>query len=517
MTESLAPHFMGETMDKLVLSRRQILASSAVAGSMALFAEGAGAAIPAPAPLPTTEPLGSQIAPGDDTVWIDGTPPPAHEGMSWGQPWPRGTRLSKSGYVLQGAGGTAEAVQTWPLAYWPDGSIKWTGHAIAANGGLSKGLTVVPGKGKLAAGLSVRESSDAVIVTVGDTVWTIGRSGEALIRSASAGGREVLQTVRLVASAQDRADDEGNGAPVVSRWTSAIDKAEVEQSGPLRAVVRVSGKHAGSEGEWLPFTARLYFHAGSASVRIVHSMVFDGDPAKRFIRGLGLEGAVPMHDAPYDRHVRIAGEDGGLLGEAVMPLTGLRRDPGKAFRTAQVAGEKVPPLDQMAATVREKLQYIPTWGDFRLRQPNADGFSIIKRTKPGCGWIDVDSAGRAPGLGYIGGASGGVAFGMHDFWQRCPVGLDITDAASDTARFAVWYHAPDAPAMDLRFYHDVMGMETYEKQNLGLDVTYEDYEPGWGDAMGIARTMEFRLWALPATPRANGWRRWPTPSPSRRA
>jgi hypothetical protein len=154
----------------------------------------------------------------------------------------------------------------------------------------------------------------------------------------------------------------------------------------------------------------------------------------------------------------------------------------------------------MGAAVRQNIEYIPAWGDFRLRQPNSDGFSIVKRTKPGCGWIDVDTAGRAPGLGYVGGPSGGVAFGMHDFWQRCPVGLDVSDAASDTARFIVWYHAPDAPAMDLRFYHDVMGMESFEAQNLGLDVTYEDYEPGWGDASGIARTTEFRIWALPATP-----------------
>jgi hypothetical protein len=54
--------------------------------------------------------------------------------------------------------------------------------------------------------------------------------------------------------------------------------------------------------------------------------------------------------------------------------------------------------------------------------------------------------------------------------------------------------------MDLRFYHGPMGMEDWFHQNQGLDATYEDYEPGWGTAQGIARTTEFRLWALPATP-----------------
>ena len=489
-------------MSKLVWSRREMLAqslaTSAVVGSMALTAGRADAA-----PVAAKEPLGSGIAPGDDVVWLDGTAPSAHEGQSWGQPWPRGTRFDKRGYVLEGAGSTREAVQTWPMAWWPDGSIKWTGHAAAANGARTGSLRVLPGTAKLAQTLFVREAGDAITVTVGQTVWTVGRSGEALIRSAKVGSAEVLQSVRLLASAQDRPDDE-DGAPTLARWTSSIESATVEQSGPIRAVVKLDGRHRGQmgngAGDWMPFSVRLYFHAGSDSVRLVHSMIFDGDPAKRFIRGLGLEGAVPMRDKLHDRHVRFAGEKGGLWGEAVRPLTGLRRDPGKAFRDAQVAGQATPPVDQMGAAVRQNIEYIPAWGDFRLRQPNSDGFSIVKRTKPGCGWIDVDTAGRAPGLGYIGGPSGGVAFGMHDFWQRCPVGLDVSDAAGDTARFTVWYHAPDAPAMDLRFYHDVMGMESFEAQNLGLDVTYEDYEPGWGDASGIARTTEFRIWALPATP-----------------
>jgi hypothetical protein len=34
-----------------------------------------------------------------------------------------------------------------------------------------------------------------------------------------------------------------------------------------------------------------------------------------------------MHDAPHDRHIRLA-TDGALFAEAVRPLTGLRRDPG---------------------------------------------------------------------------------------------------------------------------------------------------------------------------------------------
>ena len=129
-----------------------------------------------------------------------------------------------------------------------------------------------------------------------------------------------------------------------------------DKAGGQAAGARQGGEEGDGAGDWMPFSVRLYCHAGSDSVRRVHSMIFDGDPAKRFIRGLGLEGAVPMRDKLHDRHVRFAGENGGLWGEAVRSLTGLRRDPGKAFRDAQVAGQATPSLDPMGAAGRPTLE-----------------------------------------------------------------------------------------------------------------------------------------------------------------
>ena len=54
--------------------------------------------------------------------------------------------------------------------------------------------------------------------------------------------------------------------------------------------------------------------------------------------------------------------------------------------------------------------------------------------------------------------------------------------------------------MDLRFYHDGLGQDTFAEQLDGLEVTYEDYEPGFGDAHGIARTHELVLHAYASTP-----------------
>ncbi|QAY76275.1 twin-arginine translocation signal domain-containing protein [Sphingosinicella sp. BN140058] len=496
----------------MAISRRGFLVQSALAGGTLAAAPALWAAPHKARPGAASPPIDAEI------VWLDGAAPTLHEGLTWGVPWPRGTKKARARFGLRDAGGGALPMQSWTTATWPDGSIKWTAHAIPAGAGGNAPLIVGPGRpAASAAPVSAAVQGDAIVVRNGAVTWRIGTRGAQIIRSALHGTRETLRNVRLVATAQDRPESEAAESVTRSRFESAIETAAIEQDGPVRAVIRVEGRHRGANRvdstggtptasgaaaerrAWLPFSLRLYFHAGSESVRIVHSFIFDGDEQKDFLCGLGLTGDVPMADLPYDRHIRFAGSGDGIWAEAVQPLTGLRRNPGKDFTEAQVAGRKVPPVAEMAAPVREGLPYVPHWSDFTLAQANADGFTIAKRTKEGHGWIDADTGGRANGLGFVGGPAGGAAFGMGDFWQRPPVRLDIRDAATETAAFTLWYHAPDA-VMDLRFYHDGMGMTDHVAENEGLDITYEDYERGWGTPHGIARTTEFTLWALAETP-----------------
>ena len=109
-----------------------------------------------------------------------------------------------------------------------------------------------------------------------------------------------------------------------SRFTGKIHKVTVEQSGPVRAVVKLEGMHKGSQGgrEWLPFVVRLYFYAGQETVRMVHSIFYDGDESKDFIRGLGVAFSVPMREQIHNRHVRFSGEGVGLWSEPIQPMIG---------------------------------------------------------------------------------------------------------------------------------------------------------------------------------------------------
>ena len=436
--------------------------------------------------------------------WLDATAPVVFDGATWGMPWPRGKLKAQTAFALRDGAGTSLPVQSWPTAYWPDGSLKWTAHAIPADVKPASGAFELS-VGKKAATpkhvLGLVESKNFIDVDTGVIRCRLSKQGERLVETISRGGRELLRDGHLVLLAQDKVDLDDDGEVHQTRFKSLIERVTVEQHGPIRAVVKVEGKHGNAAGrQWLPFTLRLYFYAGGESVRVLHTIVFDGDESRDFIRGLGIRFATPLKDAFHDRHVRFGGEGAGLFAEAVRGLTGLRRDPGKAVRQAQLAGQATPPVAQFPPAVGNRLDLIPAFGDWTLTQADADSFSIRKRTRAGFGWLSSDVGKRASGLGFVGGPSGGVAFGIRNFWQSHPAQLDIRNAIGDMAEVTLWVWSPEAPPMDLRFYHDGMGQDTFEKQLEGLEITYEDYEPGFGTPLGVARTSELHLWFVESTP-----------------
>ena len=191
---------------------------------------------------------------------------------------------------------------------------------------------------------------------------------------------------------------------------SKITEVTVNEQASVRALVTVRGNHTVQDGgnheDWLPFVLRFYLYANSDSIRLVHSLVFDGAANEDLITGVGIRFSVPLEgEEQYDRHVRFAGVDGGLISEAVQGITGLRRDPGAVVRTAQVDGDVLPDTSTWDVRVSSRLRWIPTWGDYSLSQLSSDGFTLKKRTKAGQSWVSVGGGTRSGGLAYLGGAT----------------------------------------------------------------------------------------------------------------
>jgi hypothetical protein len=439
--------------------------------------------------------------------WLEGSAPPTGLGVSFGVPWPRGAVQKAQVFSLGAADGAALPLQSWTLATWPDGSVKWTGFATVAGPRASGPFTLSAGVAAAApaAEARVRSTEAGVEVDTGRLRCRIPNSGDNLFESLSIDGRVVAREARLVCVLQDGPDGGPADNPPRATYLGSVEKVTVEQGGPVRAVVRIEGRHRAESGtrRWLPFVVRLYFYAGQESVRVVHTIVYDGDQDRDFIRGLGLRVGVPMREEVQNRHVRFTGEASGLWAEPVQPLVGRQgryvgypeavpagSKPRDVFPD-QVEGRRVPNRDQLSQRARDLMADWAVWDSFKLVQPNADGFIVLKRTNARSSWLHAGDGRRASGLVFAGDVTGGLGVCIRNFWQSYPVSLEVGGASTSEAAITAWLWSPDAPAMDLRHY---------DTRAHGLEASYEDVQPGMSTATGIARTSELTLFASDGVP-----------------
>ena len=430
----------------------------------------------------------AQTAPNEAVTagWLGGSPPPMESGVSWGIPWPRGTVRKGQAFSLTAADGKALPLQNWPLAYWPDGSMKWIGFATVAGPSASGAFKLARGAAAApAAAVKVAESGGSIDIDTGRLECRIPKQGAFLIDSMTIEGRVVARRGRLVCTLEDRLEG----------FTSSIRKVTLEQTGPVRAVVKVEGVHKADTGarEWLPFTVRLYFYAGLEQVRLVHTIVFDGDDQKDFIRGLGVAFSVPMREQVHNRHVRFSGEGDGLWAEPIEPASArpLMLPGGGNAYPDQLAGKRIPNKEAFDQRGQKLLTDWAVWDAYKLVQSTADGFTIQKRTNPQSCWLNAIAGKRASGLVFIGDVSGGLAVGVKNFWQSYPASLEVQKASTEAADLYVWLWSPDAAAMDLRHY---------DTKAHGLDSSYEDVQPGFSTPHGVARSSEMTLFPSAAVP-----------------
>lgn len=456
-----------------------------------------------------------------DTVqvhWL-GDAPGYTTGTTFGLPWPQGKyHFNEAVFAISGQSDEDIPIESWVTGYWRDGSIKWTGHAIPPLDTVDDTYSVdvwrsaskAPRKSTKSA-LKVRDGLGNVTVNTGKVTITFPKRGNNIVDSiTTSSGSVVGENGKLVLHTQSNVAEDvssrANASINYFNFESNVESVTVGKQNAIRAVVTVRGKHRlVSDGDCklsLQFALRFYLYAKSSAIRVVHSVVFDGDAGSDFVSGLGIQFDIPLKDELlYNRHVRIPGVNGGFLNEAVQGITGLRRDPDEQVRTAQFEGMELPDVSTWDTRVSSRLQWIPIWNDYKLSQLSPDGFTIKKRTKPGQGWVNVPGGTRSHGLTYLGGATqGGLAVGLRDFWKRYPTGIDISNAGSAKGRITLWLYSPEATPLDLRPYHDGMGQETYKKQLDALEITYEDYESDFNTPYGIARTHEIFIYAFGQTP-----------------
>ncbi|OCX53294.1 hypothetical protein BEL04_03025 [Mucilaginibacter sp. PPCGB 2223] len=423
--------------------------------------------------------------------WLSGTPV-MPTGVSWGVPWPQGKVKANTAFTLT-ADGKIMPLQSWDLAYWPDGSIKWTAFATVGDStNKNVSLNAAPAKGmkSMAARTLVTDDGNTIHVNTGHLQCDIAKNGEILIPAITLNGKAIAKNGKLECILQNQSDADINTSAVKQRYSSNISNVVIEQIGPIRAVVRIEGNLKLSNGSrtLLPFIVRLYFYQNVDNIRILHTMIFDGDDQKDFIKGMGLTFSVPFREQLQNRHVRFSGEGEGIWAEPVQPLNGRRPS---QYINDQAQGKLIPNVETVPENIKTLYHEMASWNDYKLVQSSADGFNIQKRTNGAGSWLDVNGGKRATGLAFVGDVTGGLAMSLKNFWQSYPAALEINDARTPEAKIHVWMWSPYSDAMDMRHYDTVAH---------SLDITYEDVQKGFSTPHGVARTSEIMIYPYTAIP-----------------
>src|SRR5688500_18034753 len=96
----------------------------------------------------------------------------------------------------------------------------------------------------------------------------IRKNGSSGLESLTIGERVVARDGKLICLLENRSEYETRRVLREEEFISCIASVTLEQSGPVRAVVKVEGTHQSSESGrgWLPYTIRLYFYAGVETI-----------------------------------------------------------------------------------------------------------------------------------------------------------------------------------------------------------------------------------------------------------
>ncbi len=381
-----------------------------------------------------------------------------------GYPFQKGSYLEGDTLLVASPGGKPIPFQAKPLAYWPDHSIKHalltfptrslgleagakppyvsfrTGQKAPIKIAVSKKPTSPPSP-EAVVGIEKKENGD-VVLTNGQLKVELG-NGTNWLRQITWEGTPLLATNEKSRIAYCdfllsptryfpyRVKPEGGRA---DRGHLIVTQLEIEETGPLRALIRLEGLTTNKEPARI--ILRLEALAGSPELRLTHSIVFRyGDPRQTFLTGLGIE----------------------------LPLA-------NPLASTPVSGDETP----LPEGLREYLLYqaTPTHQEVRYRTSQEEWNVTPQRTPRK--WVHFP--GPVP-----------LTASIRNFSQSAPKAISATDKC---LRLELWPTA--AEAMDTRRYSNYPHPSQGESVSPNLDWVEKQYYPK-APFVGISRTHELLL------------------------
>lgn len=302
-----------------------------------------------------------------------------------GVPFARGALADPAAAALFGPDGKEMPLQTEALARWPDGSVRWLlldfQVDLAPNEKKAFELRHGPGvaRSPVAEPVRVEKEGEAIRVNSGPLELRLHPTSflfmEDVRLDLDGDGRlsEEEAVIRAAPPGISVVDEQGKPFGDVIRQSRPAQVA-MEQAGPLRACLRIEGKHSSGEAEKFRYILRIHAFRGQPFLRLFYTFIND-DQASRM-------GKV--------REIRLGFELSGAAGT--------RRH---NIHDAALDGQ---------------------WNGAHRRVLQVDEARYLVNGAP--------KQGRAPGWVALGGEKAGVAVGLRHFWQNWPKSIEVPGTSS---------------------------------------------------------------------------------------
>ncbi len=404
--------------------------------------------------------------------------------ITFGVPHRRGEiTVNDSLDILQD--GEAVTAENHPIAYWNDGSVKWTSVTADLR---DAPVTVRKGIPKMKPDMPVRETSDTITVNNGSYDAVFHKSGGILFE---ANGVTIgIRAVKSLITVEDGTEVKRN-VP----YYGEVSECAVEYKSWMKTVVRVKGTHTAKDGSrFLQFIVRFTLYHQSGKIAMTHTFIYDGDVATDLIGGVAVDVRRKMTGLCFNRRIKIAG-DYGVFHEPLQILNIWRPWIGKELYKAQLRGETVDintAIDSRNGEhCADQLENVTVWDSFKYIQLTPDSFIVRKKTAPAnVAYINASFGRRAKGFMYAGDETGGFAVGMRHFYEKAPSAINAEGLSTDEGTITAWIHPTDAEPLDMRHYDTVSHDQTF----------YEGFPWLGSDPVGVASTNELAIYVYDGTP-----------------
>ena len=327
------------------------------------------------------------------------------------------------------------------------------------------------------------------------------RNGTNVISAIQRDGREALRDGKLVLLRQDRRRQRRRRAGQAGEFRKRDRESHARaarpgaRGGQGRRQTRARRTRSGCRSRCGSISTRA-----ANALRVLHTIVFDGDESKDFIRGVGLRFSVP------------------LSAELLRPARAFRRRERRRVRRSGARPHRPAPRSGQAARATRRsrarpcrpsrrwsqnlLQYIPAFGDWTLSSRTPTRFTIRKRTADGHAWLDSGARQSRQRARLLRRARGRRRVRHPQFLA------EPSRAARHPRRAGRRGHghavgvgagcAAHGPALLSR--RSRAWTRTRSSTRAASRSPTKTTSPASARRMGVARTSELMLWILPATP-----------------